>query len=421
MNPTPTADPTLLLKKPRRHAWLLWLILLFAAAGGGYVWLQQRPAQDAPQYLTQAVERSDLRIKVSATGNLEPINQVDVGSELSGMIERVLVDDNDRVTQGQVLARLDARRFADQVQKSRAALLAAKAQVEVAQATVFEAKSQLHRLRELAKRSGGQMVSAAEMTVAEANLARAEANASLARANVDQAQAQLQSDETNLGKTEIRSPINGVVLTRKAEPGMTVAASLQSPVLFTLAEDLKRMQLNVAVDEADVAQVKEGQKARFTVDAWRGRTFPADIIRVNFGSQIKDGVVSYPTLLSVNNDALELRPGMTATAEILTQTREGVLLVPNAALRFNPATTPPPAKPSGLVASLTPQMPKANSQRASKKSSNDGQQSVYVLRDGQAVDVKIKTGVSDGKFTEVLQGELQEGDKVITERQVKKS
>lgn len=421
MNPTPTADPTLLLKKPRRHAWLLWLILLLAAAGGGYVWLQQRPAQDAPQYLTQAVERGDLRIKVSATGNLEPINQVDVGSELSGMIERVLVDDNDRVAQGQVLARLDARRFADQVQKSRAALLAAKAQVEVAQATVFEAKSQLNRLRELAKRSGGQMVSAAEMTVAEANLARAEANASLARANVDQAQAQLQSDETNLGKTEIRSPINGVVLIRKAEPGMTVAASLQSPVLFTLAEDLKRMQLNVAVDEADVAQVKEGQKARFTVDAWRGRTFPADIIRVNFGSQIKDGVVSYPTMLSVNNDALELRPGMTATAEILTQTREGVLLVPNAALRFNPAATPPPAKPSGLVASLTPQMPKANSQRASKKTANDGQQSVYVLRDGQAVEVKIKTGVSDGKFTEVLQGELQEGDKVITERQVKKS
>ncbi len=418
-SPTPDIQDKLKLRSTRQRPWLWWVVIIMLA--GASAWWVLRPQQKnlAPQYVTETASLGNLVVKVSATGNLEPINQVDVGSELSGILETVLVDDNDHVTQGQVLARLDARRFQDQVNKSRAALASSQAQVDVALATVTETKSQLQRLRELSKRSNGQMVSASEVSTAEANLARALANVELARANVQQAEATLNSDQTNLTKAVIRSPINGVVLARKVEPGQTVAASLQAPVLFTLAEDLTRMQLLVSVDEADVGQVKTGQSAVFTVDAWRNRRYPATVTRVNFGSAVKDGVVTYPTVLEVNNDDLSLRPGMTATAEITTLSREQVLLLPNAALRFKPGVMPkkPADSGSSVLSSLVPKMPRSSSQRAGKQESKgNGIQTVYVLRDGNAVPLDIKVGPTDGKFTEVLAGELTEGAAVIVEQ-----
>ncbi|MEW5837700.1 MAG: efflux RND transporter periplasmic adaptor subunit [Pseudomonadota bacterium] len=416
-SPAPDIQDQLKLHHRRRFPWLWLALILMLAAGAAWWTLQPQQQNNAPRYATETATRGDLVVKVSATGNLEPINQVDVGSELSGILEAVLVDDNDRVTQGQVLARLDARRFQDQVNKSRAALASSQAQVDVALATVTETRSQLQRLRELSKRSNGQMVSASEISTAEANLARALANVELARANVQQAEATLNSDQTNLTKTVIRSPINGVVLARKVEPGQTVAASLQAPVLFTLAEDLKRMELNVAVDEADVGLVKIGQNAVFSVDAWRNQRYPASVTRVNFGSEVKEGVVTYPTVLQVNNDDLSLRPGMTATAEITTQKRENALLIPNAALRFKPeAFAQKPANaPTSVISSLMPRMPRSNSQRGGKSEGKaNGVQSIYLLRDAVATPVEIKVGLSDGKMTEVLGGDVSEGDKIIT-------
>jgi len=213
-----------------------------------------------PRYRTEAIEVGTLVVTVSATGNLQPTNQVEVGSELSGIVDQVFVDDNDEVKKGQELARLDTSKLLDAVAKSRANLVAAEAQVLQTQATAAEARAALARYQQVAELSGGKVPSKNEMDIAEATVKRAEANEASAHASVTQARANLQSDETDLAKASIRSPINGVVLTRQVEPGQTVAASFQAPVLFTLAEDLAKMELQVDVDEADVGQVKEGRR-----------------------------------------------------------------------------------------------------------------------------------------------------------------
>jgi HlyD family secretion protein len=231
---------------------------------------------------------------------------------------------------------------------------------------------------------------------------------------VEQARATLSSAEITLAKASIRSPIDGVVLARKVEPGQTVAASFQAPVLFTLAEDLSQMELQVDVDEADVGQVREGQAATFTVDAYPNREYPARIKRLSYGSQTKDNVVSYKALLSVDNADLSLRPGMTATAEIVAVERSGVLLVPNAALRFTPPVAVSAEKRS-LVSSLLPRPPGQASRQASASNGKNGEQRVWMLRDGQPVALTVKAGPSDGQMTEVTGDALQPGMAVITE------
>ncbi|AAZ97367.1 Secretion protein HlyD [Thiobacillus denitrificans ATCC 25259] len=390
-------------------------LILLVIAVGAWLLLGLDDDEDAARYKTAPVTRGELVVRVSATGNLQPTNQVEVGSELSGIVERVLVDENDRVKRGQVLARLDVSKLRDTVTRSRANLAAAEAQVLQARATVAEARATRARYQQVAELSGGKVPSKSEMDTAEANLKRAEANEASARAAVVQARATLQSDETNLAKASIRSPIDGVVLARKVEPGQTVAASFQAPVLFTLAEDLARMELQVDVDEADVGQVEIGQKATFTVDAWPGRLYDAVITRVGYGSQVKEGVVSYLTVLEVDNDDLSLRPGMTGTAEITTLRRADVLLVPNAALRF----TPPQAGPAeegqsrGVTGLLMPRLPRQTPKQ--KETPAGSTQRVWVLRDGRPAEIAVKVGATDGRVTEVTGGDLKPGMEVITE------
>jgi len=397
----------------RYGPWLAGALIVIAVAA----WLFFRDGEDAaaPRYTTEAATLGTLVVKVSATGNLQPTNQVDVGSELSGIVDQVFVDDNDEVKKGQVLARLDLSKLQDAVAKSRASLVAAEAQVLQAQATVAEARAALSRFQQVSQLSGGKVPSRSEMDTAEANLKRAEANVASARASVTQARATLQSDETNLGKANIRSPINGVVLARQIEPGQTVAASFQAPVLFKLAEDLAKMELQVDIDEADVGQVKAGQKATFSVDAWPGRQYTAVITRVGFGSQEKDGVVSYLAVLEVGNDDLSLRPGMTGTADITTLTRENALLVPNAALRFTPATPDTERKKSGgsVVGALMPRPPRQP--RKVQETTKGDNQRVWALRDGQPVALDVNTGATNGRVTEITGGSLKAGTQVITE------
>lgn len=401
-----------------RWRWLAAALLAIGLAVLAYAYLRANGGEQSVRYLTEPVVRGNLTVTVSATGKLQPTNQVDVGSELSGTIESVFVDDNDRVKKGQPLARLDISKLQDQVTKSRAALVAAEAQVTQMQATVEEARASLARLNQVAVLSGGKVPSRAELQTAEAVLKRAIANEASARASIGQARATLKSDETNLAKATIRSPIDGVVLSRKVEPGQTVAASLQAPVLFTLAENLKQMKLEVDVDEADVGQVQDGQRATFRVDAYPNRDYPSRITRTGFGSQVKEGVVSYLTVLEVDNDDLSLRPGMTATAEIITATRENSLLVPNAALRFSPpATEKPNARRSGgLVASIMPRPPRSTTpRRPATAAGKGGAQQLWILRDGQPVAVSVTAGASDGRMTEIVKGDLQPGMQVITE------
>lgn len=386
---------------------------IFLASAGYFVFCSRSEVQQ-PRYETDRVLRGKLVVTVSATGTLEPTNQVDVGSELSGLVEKVLVDDNDRVTKGQLLAQLDISKLTDQIRRSMGALASAEAKVLQANATTREARANLERLRAVAELSGGKVPSKAEMETAEATLARALADASAARAGVSEARAALSSDQTNLVKASIRSPIDGVVLARQIEPGQTVAASFETPVLFTLAEDLSQMELQVAVDEADVGHVKESQTATFHVDAYPARTYPARIRRVGLGSQTIDHVVSYETLLTVENDDLSLRPGMTATAEIIVATRDDALLVSNSALRFSPpnAETDDAQGSRGIVGSLLPRPPIPVKKQPAPASDEPR---VWVLREGEPVAVRVTPGVSDGRFTEIVAGDLAPDTEVVTD------
>jgi HlyD family secretion protein len=351
-------------------------------------------------------------VSVSATGTLEPVNQVDVGSELSGTIEKVLVDDNDLVAKGQVLATLDTSRLVDQIANGEAVLALAQANQQQAEATVRETALKAGRLHRLYAISSGGYPAKADIDAADAALDRARAGVASAKAGVKQAAAALNTGRTNLSKAVIRSPVGGVVLARKIEPGQTVAASLQAPVLFTLAEDMRRMELHVDVDEADVSQVREGQQASFTVDAYPGRDYPAQVTRVGLGSETKEGVVTYTGVLAVDNADLTLRPGMTASAEITSERRTNVLLVPEAALRFRPADSRP-GDSATLANALTPRMPRMGS-APRKRSTDPNAQQVWVLRDGEPVMVEVKVGATNGRETEVSGKGLAPGMAVIT-------
>jgi len=369
------------------------------------------------EYRTEPATRGELIVKVTATGKLQPLNKVDVGSEVSGLVESVFVDDNDYVEKGQVLARLDLSKLQDSVVNARATLASAEAVVLQAKATRQESEAGLARLRQVAELSGGKVPSKTELDTAEATLARSIANQAVADAAVRQCRATLSSSEINLSKASIRSPIDGVVLSRAVEPGQTVAASFQVATLFTLAEDLKQMKLEVDVAEADVGQVRDGQLATFRVDAYSTRRYEARIRRVSYGSQTTSGVVTYKTVLTVNNDDLTLRPGMTATAEITTVQHPDVLLVPNAALRFTPPASPAPGPQQGIVSRLLPGPPRIASRAngGNAKNGKSGAGEVYVLQDGVPVAVPVTIGPSNGRLTEVTSSELATGTPVITE------
>ncbi len=395
----------------------LWIVLLLlaAAAAGAWWWLGRQQAAAVPQFDTQAATRGALSVTVTANGTLQPITQVAIGSELSGTVSRVLVDVNDRVRKGQVLLTLDDTRLRDQVSGSRAAVAAAEAALQQARAGATEARDTLARLRDVHRRSAGQVPSSAEMASAEAAVARAEAAEASARASIEQSRSTLSSNETNLAKASIRSPIDGIVLSRAVEPGQAVAASLQAVTLLTLAQDLTQMKLQVYVDEADVGQVRPGQEARFTVAAWPSRRFPARITKVGFGSTVKDNVVTYLAELSVDNGDLSLRPGMTATATITTLERRDALLVPNAALRFQPAAAGAAASAAGGSRILSAMMPRPPGAGASRRAGTNAAQArqVWVLADGQPRAVPVVPGPSDGRLTEVTSSELQPGMAVI--------
>jgi HlyD family secretion protein len=332
---------------------------------------------------------------------------VDISSELSGTLIEVLVDYNDVVEAGQVLARLDTANLEARVAVQRAALRAAQAGVARAQANLGEARSNHDTILELDRRG---VASHQNLVEARAALDRAAAEVAVAEADVALSAANLQLAETELAKACICSPVDGVVLDRKADAGQIVAATLSAPVLFSIAEDLTRMELQVAIDEADIGRLAPGNLATFRVDAYDQRDFPARIAKVRYAPDVVDGVVTYLATLDVDNSDLSLRPGMTATAEIVVHEVEDALLVPNAALRFRPeqATTAAPAddRSSGLLGLLMPRRPDETSAPRSART-------VWVLRDGAAVEIAVEPGDTDGRFTEIRGDALAVGDLVI--------
>ena len=390
-------------------------------------------------YATETVRRGRLTVTVAATGNLQPTNQVEVGSEQSGLVTQVFVDNNDRVAAGQPLARLDPSRLQDTILQAQAGLAAAQAGVATAEASAAQARANLARQEEVFRVSGGRVPSETELDAARAENRRAQAGVRSAQAQVAQARAQLSSAQTNLSKATIYSPVTGVVLSRQIDPGQTVAASFQAPVLFTIAEDLAAMKLEVRVDEADVAQVREGQRATFSVDAHPGRTFPAVVTRIDVGANASGAttsgstaaagtgnVVAYTAELAVDNPELLLRPGMTATAEIVTTERRGALLVPNAALRWSPErdAAAQAGQPGGITSVLVPRGGRRGAGggrggRGQREVSigRGSRQTVYVLgADGTPTPVRVVVGESNGSETEIVGGSLREGQEVITAR-----
>ncbi len=411
-------------KKPvwRRWAkyWIPALLAVLIAA-----WLLPSLGKKAPEYLTQPVVERSLDLTVTATGNLRPTNQVQVGSEVSGRVEAVYADVNDRVTRGQVLARINTDVIEDQIKQARATLAAAQASISQAQAGFDVSQAQLGRMREVYRISGGKVPSKVELEQAVAAVNRDRAAVAAARATARANEAQLSSAVTNRDRAVIRSPVSGVVLARQIESGQTVAASFSTPNMFIIAEDISVMQLRVNVDEADVARVAQGQKATFTVDAHPGKRFPAEVERIDQAptnisaqaatattgqTQSGNSVVNYEARLAVSNSEGLLRPGMTATATIATASTGKQLLVPNGALRFDPDTA---EKEGGSV--LNPEI--GLQQRQQATIGVGSRQSVHVLNtDGSLRRIEVVTGESDGRMTVVRSSQLKAGMRVVTGR-----
>lgn len=431
----------------------VWIgVVAVAAAVGGYVyWQDQQKARAKPVYVSEVLKKGDLSLTVMANGTLQPTRTVNVGSELSGTVRNVLVDVNDVVKKGQVLVALDTDKLQAQLNRSKASVVSAQARLQQSQASLREAQSNFSRLEEVHRISGGKVPSAAEMDSGRAAVERARADVAASTASVDDARAALNTDETNLSKASIKSPIDGVILTRSVDPGNAVAASLQAVTLFTVAEDLKQLRLEVSVDEADIGAVKAEQRASFTVSAYPTRTYPARVTRVDYGSTKTDNVVTYLARLRVRNEDMTLRPGMTASATIRTDERQDVLLVPNSALRFTPVGMQAPAiegaapaggpagpgagngeRPArpqqgasggssgGLMGQLMPARPRMSRGGApggNAQPLGPGQmRHVWVLQGDTPVAVVVKTGLSDGRMTEVESDKLQVDVRVIVDQ-----
>lgn len=330
--PAAARSPRLL--TPKR---LLIALAVLVVVGAGSWWALRDRGTEAG-YRTANVERGNVRMAIAATGALKAMSTVDIGSQVSGQVLEVLADFNDRVERGQVIARLDPSNFQARVTQTQADLASARASLQEAQASLRNAEADYARKQELAER---QLVSRADIDLALAQRDAAAARVGSARASIQQREASVANAQLELSHTVIRSPVDGVVLLRQVEPGQTVAASFQTPVLFQIAEDLAQMQIELTVDESDVGQIREGQPVRFTVDAFRGRDFQGRVRQVRLSATNTQNVITYPVVVTVDNSDLSLLPGMTANAEIEVDSRQGVLRVPNAALRFRPADAPP--------------------------------------------------------------------------------
>lgn len=390
-------------KKSKKLKYFIWVAVAVAIAG--LVWyFVFRDKKSEVEYITVPVAREDLVVTIQATGNLEPIQTVTVGIEVSGTLAEVLADYNDEVKKSQVLARLDTTKLEASLKSAKGSLSVAKASLNQQEVALEEAKRQKIRVDEMFASTNGAFPSQKEMDSATANYKQSLAQVASAKARLDQAEADFANAEENLKKAVVVSPIDGIVLLRAVEAGQTVVATMQTPTLFKLAEDLKKMQVVVAVDEADVGEVKEGQKATFTVATYPEKIFNGRVKQVRLGSEIVGGVVTYNTVIEVDNDDLMLRPGMTAQANIITKEKKGVLVVPNVAFRFTPVAASSTATPrvAGVPSAMRT---RSNPQQGSR---------VYILENGEPKQIKTKRGDTDGMRSMVDAPELTEGVAVIT-------
>lgn len=367
------------------------LVLAFVLAGLAAC---GNKAAESP-YTTATLDRGPIQARVSASGTLSALVTVQVGSQVSGRIQNLTVDFNSDVRKGQIIARIDPQLYQAALEQSSANLQAAEANLAKAQVQAADAERQAVRASELVAQ---KLISQADRDTARATADAAQATVTAAQATVAQAKAARNQARVNLGYTTIVSPTDGVVISRNVDVGQTVAASLQAPTLFVIAQDLRQMQVDTNVAESDIGKLKEGMDVRFTVDAYPGERFKGTVKQIRNAAQTVQNVVTYDAVVAVDNTDLRLKPGMTANATFTTANKDNVLRVPNAALRYRPADAP------------------RNTDGKPRADHASGERTLWLLRAGQAVGVPIKAGISNGTLTEIIEGDVKEGEAVIVDR-----
>lgn len=395
---------------------IIAVVLLLAAGGAGYAYWSMGTTSKEPAYLTAPVAKANIRQVVSSTGTLQAVTTVLVGSQVSGTIAKLNADFNSKVKKGQIVAELDQARFAARVEETRANVLAAQANLAKAKVALEDAERTLKRTKELKQR---ELVSQSELDASQTAYESARAQVNVTQSQVGQAQASMNQAQIDLGYTIIRSPVDGIVISRNIDVGQTVAASLSAPTLFTIAADLTQMEVHTNVDEADVGNITVGQDVTFTVDAHPQRRFRGKVNQVRNAPINVQGVVTYDSVVRINNKELLLKPGMTANVQFLVAQREDALAIPNVALRFRP-----PEEKNQAQELLRQEEGRVGGRIAQRRTSRGGgnaggaearrvrQVKVYVLKDGQSTPVDVQVGITDGSKTELIAG-LNENDPVI--------
>jgi HlyD family secretion protein len=422
--------------------WVVALLVALGIAIGVWRWREKNAAPEIT-YRSAAAEKKRIIAKVTASGTLQATVTVQIGAQVSGRISKLNADYNSTVKKGELIAKLDPQLFIAAMEREKANTAAARAGVTRAEAQQRDADLVLKRAKSLHEQG---LASAAELQTAETAVSVAAAATEVAKATLQQQQAALNQAQVNLSYTDIFSPIDGTVISRSVDVGQTVAASLQAPVLFTIAEDLKKMQVHTSVAEGDVGRLQPGMDTWFTVDAFPGQRFKGKISQIRNAAQTVQNVVTYDAVIDVQNDDLRLRPGMTATTTIVFAEKHDVLAIPNTALRFKPpsevasaiasasAATPAaslsvtaaggdPAAMASASAAPAPAAAASGGGPPRKRRWGGGAEStperqIYVLRNGKPEQVEVKIGLTDGTVTEITSGELKEGDQVITEANV---
>lgn len=371
----------------RRLAAALLILLTLSGCGS--------KAAESP-FVTAKVDRGRISARVTASGTLSALVTVQVGSQVSGRIQNLYVDYNSPVKKGQVIARIDPQLYQAALEQSRANLMAAEANLAKAKVQSADAERQAKRANDLVEQ---KLISQADRDTARANADAAVASVAAAQASVAQTKAALNQAQANLGYTQILSPTDGVVISRSVDVGQTVAASLQTPTLFVIAQDLRQMQVDTNVAESDIGKLSEGMEVKFTVDAYPGERFKGSVRQIRNAAQTVQSVVTYDAVVAVDNSDLRLKPGMTANVTFAYADKPDVLRAPNAALRYRPA------------ANLLPK----SAEGATKSERGNGQRTLWILRDGQPQPLPVKIGISDGVQTEIVEGEIKEGDEIITD------
>jgi HlyD family secretion protein len=404
--------------------------------------LFSRNENDISKYKKEAVDKGNIEALVITTGSLNPVTTVDVGSQVSGKIDKLYVDFNSQVKENQVIAELDQSQFITRVKQNEANYQSSEAALEKAKVTLDNTKKKYNRAMNLFEK---ELISFEEKESIETQYYSARADIQSSEARLEQAESQLDSSKVDLTYTIIKSPIDGIIIDRRVNIGQTVAASFQAPVLFQIANDLSKMQVECSVDEADIGKVKEGQKVKFTVDAFPEENFTGKVSQVRYAPEIVQNVVTYTTIVEVNNPEMKLRPGMTATVSVVTGEAKNVLRVPNSALRFNPSLSP--EEMQALMADMRKEMrerragsertagshPGGDSQRQGSRRPGSGQQASGMRgsgmqgrqmrqfarvwmedENGKLKMAFVRTGVTDNSNTEIVSGALKEGQLVIT-------